>query len=344
VKSITLCAPVEPARRSQILDELRGLAILLVLTYHVGGVTGFPNQWHGELGVDVFVLLSGAALAFSHRPGENAWVFLWRRLGRLLPAYWIALTIFWQGGITWLNRIHTPTDVWSHYLCLHPWWGDKYFLGFADSFWFLGMIVPLYVVYAALRRFVPDRLDVVLGIGLALSFGVACWTALGMQQPAVFVHLGLRPAIFFAGLVVGVLWRQGRVELPLTPWLGIGVLLTFYGLFVSGLFIGYTVAGFSIFVAYYALRSHAEAAGQRWLCRGLAWIGVYSYEIFLLHQPLIRDYNHYLWNRFGGRVPDAVELALGVAAGLTVTLALACVLHRVAGWISRLITPPAAAA
>jgi peptidoglycan/LPS O-acetylase OafA/YrhL len=339
VKSLTLSYPAEPAGRSPLIDELRGLAILLVVTYHICGVTGFPNKQHGELGVDIFVLLSGAALAFAHRPAENAGIFIWRRLARLLPAYWIALTLFWQGGIHLLGRVHTSTDVITHYFCIHPWWGDQYFLSISDSFWFLGLIVPLYLVYAALRPFLADRLDVVLGGGLVFSYGLACWTFFKMAQPAVFVHLGLRPSLFFVGIIFGVLLRTGSARLPLSPWLGLGVLLTFYGMFLGGILIGYTVAGFSIFAAYFVLRANAEPAGRRWLCRGLAWLGVYSFEIFLLHQPLIREYNHYAWNRFGHRVPNEVELAAGVAAALLLTLLLSILLHHLAAFLGKRLSP-----
>jgi len=342
MKAFTLSYPVEPGGRSRLMDELRGLAILLVVTYHICGVTGFPNHEHGELGVDIFVLLSGAALAYSHRPGEGIFRFLWQRLARLLPAYWIMLTLYWQGGIRLLNRAHEPLDVISHYLCIHPWWGDRYFLSINDSFWFLGMAVMLYVVYAPMRGLLDrGRPDILIGLGLLFSFLAACFTFFKMGQPAVFVHLGLRPSIFFVGVAFGLLWRHGTVGIPLSAWLGVGVLASVYGLFFYNLLVGYTVAGFSVFLAYYAMRANADAAGSRPLCRGLGWLGRYSYEIFLIHQPLIREYNHFAWNRYGARVPDPVELALGIAAALVVTVGLAVGLHHLAGFITRLITPRA---
>lgn len=322
-----------------MFDELRGLAIVLVLTYHVGGVTGWPNLMHGELGVDIFVLLSGTVLALTHRPSEGTWAFLGRRLVTLLPAYWIALTLFWQTGIHLLGRVHTPTNVWSHYLCLHPWWGDRYLLGFSDSFWFLGLIVPLYFVYAGLRRFF-DRMDILVGAGLIVSFGLTYFTAKIANQPSLFVHLGLRPPIFFLGIVFGRMLRDGIVTLPLTAWLGLGVFLTWYGTFVTGLLVGYNIAGFAVFFAYFALRANRNAAGARPLCRLMAWLGVYSYEIFLLHQPLIRDYNLFVWTRLkDGTPPTPVETAIGVAVGLLVTLVLAVGLHPLAGLIGRLVLP-----
>ena len=313
--------------------------MLLILAYHIGGVTWFPNTMHGDLGVDVFLLLSGAALAFSHHPEEGSGRFLGRRLIRLLPAYWIVLTIYWLGGVHILGRVHTNTDVISHYLCIHPWWGDKYFLGINDSFWFLGLIVPLYLVFAAMRHQLDARLDRVLGIGLILSFILTLLTFFWLGQPSVFVHLGLRPPIFFIGIVFGQMLRTGEARLTLTPWLGLGVLLSLYGLFVTGTLVGYTMAGFSIFVAYVAMRTNAESVGNRLPCRSLSWVGIYSYEIFLIHQPLVRDYNHWVWTRILGRAPDQVHLAIGVVMALVVTLFLSAGLHHFTRFIGRKLDP-----
>ncbi len=337
--ALTLTYPKQAPGRLPIIDELRGLAILMVVAYHTCGVTGYPNSMHGELGVDIFLLLSGTVLAFNHRADEGSGRFLWRRLARLLPAYWIALTLFWQGGVHLLGRVHNPVEVVSHYLCIHPWWGDQYLLSINDSFWFLGLIVLLYVVYAGLRRFM-DRLDILIGGGLILSFGLVCWIFFQLGQPALFVHLGLRPPIFFAGILFGVLLRDGVARLPLTAWLAVGVLLTFYGVFFYGILVGYTIAGFSVFAAYFIARANVPAAGHRFLCRGLAWLGVYSYEIFLVHQPLIREYNYYAWQRVkGAGHPTEVELAGGVALALIAAIGLAVLLHHLGAWIARLISP-----
>ena len=80
--------------RLPVLDELKGLAILLVVLYHAGGVLVWQNFLHGDLGVDIFIILSGIGLALSSR-AESPASFLRRRLVRILPAYWIALTAYW---------------------------------------------------------------------------------------------------------------------------------------------------------------------------------------------------------------------------------------------------------
>ena len=57
-------------------------------------------------------------------------------------------------------------------------------------------------------------------------------------------------------------------------------------------------------------------------CRGLAGLGLISYEIFLLHQPFIRDYNHHVWQRILSHAPNEWQLATGAALALLITLPL----------------------
>jgi peptidoglycan/LPS O-acetylase OafA/YrhL len=54
-----------------------------------------------------------------------------------------------------------------------------------------------------------------------------------------------------------------------------------------------------------------------------------SLEIFLIHQPLIREYNYYLHGRFFNiSNPSALSLIVGILIGLAVTLVLSVELHR----------------
>ena len=70
------------------IQILRGVAVLLVVFYHLG-VAGFDS---GFLGVDVFFVVSGYLMAVLYDPG-NKRNFYVRRSIRLLPAYFITIFI-----------------------------------------------------------------------------------------------------------------------------------------------------------------------------------------------------------------------------------------------------------
>jgi peptidoglycan/LPS O-acetylase OafA/YrhL len=213
---LTLGAPVRG--RLPVLDELKGVAILLIILYHAGGVLSWANTLHGEVGVDMFVILSGIGLTLSGGH-ETAARFLGRRFLRIYPSYWIALTATLVAGAYFRGNHYAPADIVLHYLGIHAWFGDAKAMSINDSFWFITLIVTLYVVYLPMRPLLgrPDRL---LLAGMALSLLLA-WVHLRAGMPVGFANLSMRFPGFFLGLVVGRLLRDGTLELPLSPpWLG----------------------------------------------------------------------------------------------------------------------------
>lgn len=95
--------------RFPCFDGLRALAAGGVLLLHVSFISGYifrsedslgPYLARGEVGVTLFFLLSGyllyrpfVAARFDHAPGPGLRSYARRRLLRIVPAYWIALTI-----------------------------------------------------------------------------------------------------------------------------------------------------------------------------------------------------------------------------------------------------------
>jgi exopolysaccharide production protein ExoZ len=106
------CAPVAAHRPSPYmpgLDMLRGCAAVAVLLFHVTG-QAFQNQLgsrpignafeFGHAGVDLFFVLSGFIILYSHaddfgRP-ERLLAYTWKRLSRVYPAYWV-ITLAYAG-------------------------------------------------------------------------------------------------------------------------------------------------------------------------------------------------------------------------------------------------------
>jgi peptidoglycan/LPS O-acetylase OafA/YrhL len=96
------------AERFPLFDGLRAIAAVSVLVYHAAffAAATSPDQTvtqytgHFDVGVTVFFLISGFLLyrpfVRSHLNGEpepSALAYGWRRLLRIAPAYWVALTV-----------------------------------------------------------------------------------------------------------------------------------------------------------------------------------------------------------------------------------------------------------
>jgi peptidoglycan/LPS O-acetylase OafA/YrhL len=318
---IELPAPV--SGRIPVLDELKGVAILLVVLYHAGGVLVWNNYLHGDLGVDMFVILSGLGLAMSAHYG-GARQFLTRRIWRIMPTYWVALTIYAWAGTHFLQHHYSTTDLLLHYLGIHGWFGDSHAVSISDPFWFITLILTLYVLYCPLRRLL-DRPSQLLLVGSVISVGVAFGTFF-WNQPAVFGFLGLRIPGFFVGLLIGQLLKSGRLVLPVGVSLATALFVFVYVPYTRGIVFHPTIAGLSVMGFYaFALRP-VVAAGAR---RVLKFLGDHSLEIFLLHQPLIRDYNFYLQGRWFNIIhPTPAGLIVGMVIGITITLIASVELHR----------------
>jgi peptidoglycan/LPS O-acetylase OafA/YrhL len=302
-----------------VLDELKGFAIVLVILYHAGGVLVWQNFLHGDLGVDIFIILSGIGLALSSRTESTA-TFMRRRLVRILPAYWIVLTAYWICNTHYLQHHYTPANLALHYLGVHGWFGDGFAMSINDSFWFVTLIITLYLLFCAVRSLATD-IGRILFVGAAFSCVFAC-VLFATNQSGSFGHLGLRVPGFFAGLIIGQILREGRIRLSLDWPLFCAALLFAYVPYVPGIIFFTPFAALALMGAYTFLwKRFAPPRAQSGVTRVLTFLGNHSLEIFLIHQPLIRDYNYYLHGRwFNIPVPSPTGLVVGIVAGLAVTL------------------------
>jgi peptidoglycan/LPS O-acetylase OafA/YrhL len=311
--------PHPVAGRLEVFDELKGLAIILVVAYHFGGAIGWNNVLHGDLGVDIFVILSGAGLAFGARY-EGARAFLARRLIRIMPTYWIVLTLFCIGNAYILQLRNTPLDILVHFLGVQGYFGDAYGMAINDSFWFITLILSLYVLFCVCHPLMgsPDRL---LLAGMAISVTVAL-AFFYTGQAGMFSHLGLRLPGFFIGLLIGQLLKAGRLEIGLGWPLVLSVLLLTYVPYTQGVIFYTAIVALALMGAYvFGWRAVAPLGLRTTVARRLRFLGRHSLEIFLIHQPLMRNYNTYLQARFLGKVqPSVGSIAFGMVIALVVTL------------------------
>ena len=185
-------------RHFACFDGLRAIAAVSVLLLHTAWASGFTlRSSFGtftsrlEIGVSVFFLISGFLLyrpfAVSHLSGRtspNTRRFWERRLLRIVPAYWLALTVLAYGfhaislGPGWQGVV-------IHYFFLQIYFPTQAFFGITQawslctemSFYFF---LPLYAAAVAFRRSPKTnqlRRELIgLGTLVAISVGFRWWS------------------------------------------------------------------------------------------------------------------------------------------------------------------------
>ena len=202
------------------LQALRGIASLLVVLLHVWGCEkrfGVETlifreiQWFGNIGVDLFFVLSGFIIATTNRrnmgDAASVPVYLWRRLWRIYPLYWIAvIACLLVTGLCHGNGTLRTTNLswWAAWLTLFPISEPNYFAGQA---WTLTFEMMFYLVFAVVLC-LPPR----FGAGLLGAWAVAIGVGLLFPEPTnIPAQRALDPFVleFLGGCVIAWLASRG---------------------------------------------------------------------------------------------------------------------------------------
>src|SRR3954453_21555260 len=140
-----------------LFDSLRGLAVLSVIGFHVASLTGRLSE--GPFGRVMFVLGGEAVIVFfvisgfllyrpfvaaraAGRPLPRTGAFLFRRAFRIVPAYWVILTL-----LAIYPGLHGPftEDWWRYYFFLQLYSPDTVLAGLPVA-WTLCVEVTFYLL------------------------------------------------------------------------------------------------------------------------------------------------------------------------------------------------------
>lgn len=308
-----------PPGHLPVLDQVRGLACILVLLNHSFGMLGLPNYLGGQIGTDIFLVISGFSLALK-APEQGTWEFVRRRFLRIFPLYWAALGLFVVLEYWVHDRVPRFGNVSLHFFALHGFADDITCFFYSESFWFVGLIVPLYLIFLLLRRWI-DRADILIcaaGVGAA----VMCFYCIALGHRGVLSHIPMRIPMFFLGIAVGRLAAGKTLKLRFSPWLVLGGYGFYHAICQLGEPFSSGLPALGLICAWFGI-SHlcSRFAPGRWFVSSVGFIGTLSYEIFLFHQPLMRDYSRIFQVKVLGNEEVSRPEML---AGMLVTLALIC--------------------
>lgn len=320
-------AALEPGRIAAV-DELKGLAILLVMAFHTELAMDLPPRSQGFIGVDVFLLLSGWTIARSLRPDERASTFFSRRMLRVFPAYWMALVLF---GIMKAGMVDGALDfqtLWIHALALQAFASPSHFFAINPSFWFMSLLLVVYPVAYLCRREMSPYFWLCLGIALAM---VTYALAAAFHHDTLRAYLPPRLISFSIGFALARALRPRHERWTGETLCCVTLVASMYlesrgvPMLVPALF------ALSICVAYVSIRGGLAApslATARWVAP-LAALGGISYEVFLLHQPLLRLSLKLL------ALPETPGYRLASAClGISGSIAAGWLLHQLLAWCS----------
>lgn len=300
--------PLLNFKRCNQLDGLRGIAILLVLLFHVVNRVAWSADFLpwviyktgrlGWFGADLFLVLSGYLITKKLLTKPTTRTFFANRLKRIVPLYAVLIGsyLIYQGhshGMSWQN-LALVTGLQSLYWSLQP-ITDSYLLG---HLWFVSVIGIFYVIaFIICRLFKPATIfKMVLPVCFLVLMGRLGFTWTGHYTNANYLNIFLRFDILMLGMQLAVseplnikpLWmRHAKTYFVLAVILFVSCALIHRDFqptsFPMDSF-GLTASAFmAVLILYFA-----KDCSWPWLGhKRLRAIGKHSYFIYLFQLPIL---------------------------------------------------------
>jgi peptidoglycan/LPS O-acetylase OafA/YrhL len=250
--------------------------------------------------------------------------FLWRRLLRVVPAYWAALSFFWAIG-----AISLSPHWWRYYLFVQIYWRNTLIHGVVQA-WSLCteltfyLLVPVWALLVAKvvasRRGRSRPLVELAGCGLLFAAGFITRAVISIKDPAwrdiSWVWLPTNIDLFAAGMALAVvsawaatdervravtdrvgqlagLWWAGAIALFAWYAYRVGPVNSGFGTGYRGFFwqqrqlvVALVAAALLVPAVFGAQDRGLVRRTLRW--RPIAWVGVVSYGLYLWHFDWIK--------------------------------------------------------
>lgn len=332
--------------RLDYIDGLRGIAVLMVVLVHSAGYDFQTVRGHmstarvvfthiaiqGGQGVSLFLVLSGFCLSLPvyrrHAAGRDDWFsvrhFAARRCWRILPPYYAALAMSIVLTAI-MGNFPSLLDVAAHVLLIHN--VTPYVESINGPFWSLALEWQWYTAFP----FVLYGMLHWPRITLAGCFALACVWHL-VTHDAGFIFLagvsGVLPARLFefaSGTAVARLaasdWQPPKRFGTLLGWaIILPVFLMsmppIYRLLGPVLGPPQPLAGIS-FGAIVMLAIHVDWVRRLFSWRPLVRLGLVSYSVYLIHEPVILLVQPWFWSVLHQwQAVTMLNMGVGITAGV----------------------------
>jgi peptidoglycan/LPS O-acetylase OafA/YrhL len=342
--------------RFYCLDGLRGLAALWVMAGHTMMLTGFalPIIVNPDLGVDLFILLSGFLMVYQYQlraaqedwRRQRTWLAFWlRRFFRISPLYYVLLIAgLALGGVIYHDRViidhfvgHPPQrperylDLSASNFALH----FSYLFGFLPNYafrtplpdWSLGLEMQFYLVFPFLLLAARRMGWLLFAIAVAICGFEASHL---LTAHAIFFpmpsFLPLKLHMFAAGMLIASALsstRQRRfahlVMVVLLATVPVGGIADFMHTTVRVVL----ALGFFALVHFQSI-GIVDRTARLFGSKPFFWLGELSYSVYLLHLLILHPVAAALIGRLGEKLPKVAIFGgtLAIVAIVTYSLAL----------------------
>lgn len=298
------------------IQQLRGVAVAAVVLFHLN----LPFAKTGYLGVDIFFVISGFLMAMLYgnitTTGSIKNFFL-KRSVRLLPAYWftivatsiISILLCLPHEVAIINQ----QSAWSFFLMPNiGFWSDAEYWGGSQfrpllHLWSLGVEFQFYVIYPFICKFFNSQFKRFMLMTASL---LAYLLINEISAKTAFYMMPTRLWQFLLGIIAFEISRKIKVKfsaqifrlvmLLLIALLGLPVQIPSQAVILITIPTTF-LAACAVLVSS-GFNQNIKIQSTRKL---LAWIGKYSFSIYLMHFPIILFQQY---EAFGGTVTGVSSL------------------------------------
>lgn len=323
---------IELENISRYRGELMGAAMLFIMLFHVGLPRNdlfFGLRRMGNIGVDMFLFLSGLGLWFSWMKKPSTRHFFTKRYLRIYPAWLIMACLYYiprfHGGdfMAWLDLIGDITINWDF------WLHDEL------TFWYIPAIMMLYC-------FAPAYMELIRRhpIYRWLPVVMIMWCILVEYVTPIHQAVGhieifwSRVPIFFIGINMGEMVRKKQRIDGTGIWM---VILLFVMTLFASIFLEQQRHGqFPLYVermlyipltlTSILLLNRVFRRTPKWFNKTFKFVGALSLECYLIHIHFVLAYIPQPWSYW----PTFIVCLL-------ITLPLAFVLSKLIEYLSKQI-------